>query len=262
MASTTERSSTASGGFGCWSKAWWTTPSTCSIRPASSPTGMPGPSGSRAIGPMRSLASTSAFSIRPRTVRRGSRPIALETARREGKFAAEGWRIRKDGTRFLASVVIDAIYEHGVLIGFAKITRDISERQTAQSALHDSERNFRLLVNGVTDYALYMLDPEGMCRAGMRAASGSRAIRRRRSSASTFPASTPSRPGGRPAGAGAFDCARKRPLRGGRLACPQGRHVLLGERRSSIPSATTTASWSALPRSPATSPSGAMPRSS
>ena len=73
----------------------------------------------------------------------------------------EGWRIRKDGTRFLASVVIDAIYEHGVLIGFAKITRDITERQTAQSALHDSERKFRLLVNGVTDYALYMLDPEG-----------------------------------------------------------------------------------------------------
>ena len=48
-----------------------------------------------------------------------------------------------------------------MLIGFAKITRDITERQTAQSALHDSERNFRLLVNGVTDYALYMLDPEG-----------------------------------------------------------------------------------------------------
>jgi PAS domain S-box-containing protein len=86
---------------------------------------------------------------------------ALETARREGKFAAEGWRIRKDGTRFLASVVIDAIYEHGELIGFAKITRDISERQSAQSALHDSERNFSLLVNGVTDYALYMLNPDG-----------------------------------------------------------------------------------------------------
>jgi PAS domain S-box-containing protein len=86
---------------------------------------------------------------------------SLETARREGRFAAEGWRVRKDGTRFLASVVIDAIYDEGVLIGFAKITRDVTERQSAQSALHDSERNFRLLVSGVTDYALYMLDPEG-----------------------------------------------------------------------------------------------------
>ena len=87
--------------------------------------------------------------------------LSLETARREGRFAAEGWRARKDGTRFLASVVIDAIYEGGVLIGFAKITRDITERQTAQSALHDSERHFRVFVSGVTDYALYMLDPEG-----------------------------------------------------------------------------------------------------
>ena len=60
---------------------------------------------------------------------------SLETARREGKFAAEGWRMRKDGTRFLASVVIDAIYDDGVLVGFAKITRDVTERQTAQSAL-------------------------------------------------------------------------------------------------------------------------------
>jgi PAS domain S-box-containing protein len=86
---------------------------------------------------------------------------ALETARREGKFEAEGWRVRKDGTRFLASVVIDAIYEAGVLIGFAKITRDVTERQAAQRALQESERHFRLLVSGVTDYALYMLDPDG-----------------------------------------------------------------------------------------------------
>jgi PAS domain S-box-containing protein len=86
---------------------------------------------------------------------------AIETARREGRFAAEGWRVRKDGTLFLASVVIDAIYEDGNLIGFAKITRDVTERQAAHHALQDSERHFRLLVSGVTDYALYMLDPEG-----------------------------------------------------------------------------------------------------
>jgi PAS domain S-box-containing protein len=87
---------------------------------------------------------------------------ALETARRTGKFEAEGWRRRKDGSKFLASVVIDAIYEDGNLIGFAKITRDITEQKNAQFALNDSESKFRLLVSGVTDYALYMLDPNGI----------------------------------------------------------------------------------------------------
>jgi PAS domain S-box-containing protein len=71
--------------------------------------------------------------------------------------------VRKDGTRFWAAVVIDAIDgSSGDLIGFAKITRDITERRQAQDRLHDSERQFRLLVNGVTDYALYMLDPNGI----------------------------------------------------------------------------------------------------
>jgi PAS domain S-box-containing protein len=87
--------------------------------------------------------------------------LSLQTARDKGKFEAEGWRVRKDGTKFLASVVIDALYEDGELIGFAKITRDITERDKASEALKESERRFRLLVNGVTDYALYMLDPNG-----------------------------------------------------------------------------------------------------
>jgi len=92
---------------------------------------------------------------------------ALEIAKREGKYTIDGWRVRKDGTRFLASVVIDPIYEDGALIGFAKITRDVSERQSVQHALENSERNFRLLVNGVTDYALYMLSPDGHVSAGL-----------------------------------------------------------------------------------------------
>lgn len=88
---------------------------------------------------------------------------ALDLARREGRYEAEGWRLRKDGSRFWASVAIDAIRDDdGELIGFAKITRDITERQRAQDALRESERQFRLLVNGVTDYALYMLDPNGI----------------------------------------------------------------------------------------------------
>jgi PAS domain S-box-containing protein len=87
---------------------------------------------------------------------------ALEIARKQKHFIAEGWRVRKDGTRFLASVVIDPIFEKRKLIGFAKITRDISERQDALSELLKSESQFKTLVGGVTDYALYMLDPTGI----------------------------------------------------------------------------------------------------
>jgi PAS domain S-box-containing protein len=87
---------------------------------------------------------------------------SLDIAREQGKFEAEGWRVRKDGTKFLASIVVDALYEGGELIGFAKITRDITERNKAADALRESERHFRLLVNGVTDYALYMLNPDGI----------------------------------------------------------------------------------------------------
>jgi PAS domain S-box-containing protein len=87
----------------------------------------------------------------------------LETATREGRYEAEGWRVRKDGSRFWASVVVDAIRTpKGDLIGFAKVTRDITERRAAQEALRESERQFRLLVAGVTDYALFMLDPNGI----------------------------------------------------------------------------------------------------
>ena len=87
---------------------------------------------------------------------------ALNIARKEKHFLAEGWRIRNDGTRFFASVVIDPIFEKRKLIGFAKITRDITERQSALSELSKSESQFKTLVGGVTDYALYMLDPNGI----------------------------------------------------------------------------------------------------
>ena len=94
---------------------------------------------------------------------RGVPGKVLAIAAREGNYESEGWRLRKDGSRFWASVVIDVIHDaEGKLEGFAKITRDITERQAAHEALRDSERQFRLLVAGVTDYAVFMLDPNGI----------------------------------------------------------------------------------------------------
>ena len=88
---------------------------------------------------------------------------ALEIAATSGRFEGEGWRVRKDGTRLWASVVIDPIHAgDGTLIGYAKVTRDLTERRLAQEALRHSEQQFSLLVQGVTDYALYMLDPAGI----------------------------------------------------------------------------------------------------
>jgi len=87
---------------------------------------------------------------------------ALNTAIKEGRFEGEGWRVRKDGTNFWSHVVIDPIIDpDGRLLGFAKITRDLTDRKMAEETLKQSEQQFRLLVQGVTDYAIYMLSPEG-----------------------------------------------------------------------------------------------------
>ncbi|MFC5437879.1 PAS domain S-box protein [Rhodanobacter umsongensis] len=75
---------------------------------------------------------------------------ALAVARREGRYSAEGWRVRKDGTRFWASVVLDPIIDHGEVIGFAKVTRDVTERMESEAALIESEGRAR----GVIDTAL------------------------------------------------------------------------------------------------------------
>ena len=87
---------------------------------------------------------------------------ALDTAEREGRFESEGWRVRKTGERFWAHVVIDPVWAtDGQLLGYAKITRDITEKRAAENALFQSEQRFRLLVHGVRDYAIYLLDPTG-----------------------------------------------------------------------------------------------------
>ncbi|MGW9229568.1 PAS domain S-box protein [Pseudorhizobium sp. NPDC055634] len=93
---------------------------------------------------------------------RGLPARALHRARTEGRFENEGWRVRKDGSRFWAHVIIDPIWSPtGTLLGFAKITRDLTERRQAELELKSSEQKFQLLVQAVSDYAIYMLDPTG-----------------------------------------------------------------------------------------------------
>lgn len=87
---------------------------------------------------------------------------ALEVAMRDGHFEDEGWRIRKDGTRFWARVVITPLRDDaGRLTGYAKVTSDLTRQKESDDALKRSEEQFRLLVKSVQDYAILMLDPAG-----------------------------------------------------------------------------------------------------
>ncbi|MDX5480964.1 MAG: PAS domain S-box protein [Hymenobacteraceae bacterium] len=96
--------------------------------------------------------------------------MELRYASKHGRFEEEGWRVKKDGSTFWASVTITAIHskENGELIGFSKVTRDLTERKKLEdklsstlSELQESEERARLLIEGVKDYAIFMLNTEG-----------------------------------------------------------------------------------------------------
>ena len=95
--------------------------------------------------------------------RRSGLPLRLlDAARHEGRVEHTGWRLRKDGSRFWADVVITALHDaDGNLSGFAKVTRDLTEQHALEEKLRASEERLRLLVGQVSDYAIVGLDPQG-----------------------------------------------------------------------------------------------------
>ena len=98
----------------------------------------------------------------PEALRRRLPEHELEIAALTGRFEDEGWRLRKDGSRFWANVILTAVRdESGGLRGYAKVTRDLTQRRAHEESLRQSEERFRLLVEGVSDYAIFMLDPNG-----------------------------------------------------------------------------------------------------
>lgn len=87
---------------------------------------------------------------------------ALETAEQNGKFEGTGWRFRKDGSKLRAHVVIDPIYnDDKEIIGYAKITKDITREYKAKILADEQSRNFRLMTEGIKDYIMYMIDKNG-----------------------------------------------------------------------------------------------------
>ena len=95
----------------------------------------------------------------------------LQEALERGQHEHEGWRFKKDGSRFWANVVVTPMYDElGALIGFSKVVRDITEKKKTEEALQATQLRFRQMIDSVKDHAIYMLDPQGCMSSWNRGA--------------------------------------------------------------------------------------------
>ena len=171
----------------------------------------------------------------------------LEAARATGRHEAEGWRVRKDGTEFWADVVITALRdERGELVGFGKVTRDLTSRQLATEQLRAAAaelrvanaelEQFRLLITSVRDYAIFILDVSGHIRTWNAGAENIKGYAAEEVIGRHFELFYTEQARARRHPAYELEVAiARRPLRGGRLARTQGRHAVLGQRRHHRP---------------------------
>jgi len=98
----------------------------------------------------------------PEEIDRDKPSRELDVAAREGRYIDEDWRLRKDGGRFWAHVTITALRDaENRLTGYVKVTRDVTDLRNATEALRQSEERFRVMVEAVRDYAIFMLDVDG-----------------------------------------------------------------------------------------------------
>src|SRR5687767_6898673 len=99
----------------------------------------------------------------PEAIARDWPATELERAAKDGRIEDEGWRVRKDGTLFWANVVITALRDDdGRLIGYGKVSRDLTDRRRAEQELKESEERFRLIIDSTMDYGMFMLNPDGV----------------------------------------------------------------------------------------------------
>jgi PAS domain S-box-containing protein len=98
-------------------------------------------------------------------IRAGEPARSLEIARSVGRFEAQGWRVRKDGTRLWADVVIDVVRNPaGEVVGFAKVTRDLTQR-ALRAGTKDDDGSGKVLVDNILDYAVFLLDLDGTVKS-------------------------------------------------------------------------------------------------
>jgi PAS domain S-box-containing protein len=91
----------------------------------------------------------------------GAPRALLDLALREGRSELDTWLVRKDGSRFWAQILVDPVRDGDTPLGFGVVMRDRTERKRVDEELRNSQEQFRVLVQGVADYAIYMLDPGG-----------------------------------------------------------------------------------------------------